>query len=230
MADDDQDVFDDEEVAEEVVTEPEKGEKEPEAKAEEPKEDAPTSEDYEKQIAGLKAGISDERRKRQEAQALNKKQEVKVKAPDPVTDPDAFHAYNDDKLNARDQKLKIEMSQSWARKAHDDYDEVEKVFISLITDEDGKITDQTLVDKFNAAELPADFAYDHVKNKQLLDYRGSDDYETSIRQDERKKILEEARSKGVSAADLPDLTNVAASASNTTALDEESSDRIDAFD
>lgn len=239
MATDDQDVFDDDEETTEETDKVEaksensetESKEEDKTETEETKEETQSSEKLLKQVAGLKAGIADERRKRQEAQAQVKKQDaVKVEVPDPVADPDAFNEFQDNRLNARDLKLKIEMSQSWARKAHEDYNDVEKVFIGLITDDDGNITDQTLVDKFNAAELPADFAYDHVKSMQLSTYRGSDDYETSIRADERKKILEEAREQGVNAADLPDLTNAAASASNSKDIEQTDPDRIDAFD
>lgn len=240
MALENQDVFDDEEESvettkvetekEETETESEKGKTEPEAKAEETKEDevVPPSKDTDKEIAGLKAAAAAERRKRQDVEAkLKKQEEVKVEIPDPVTDPEGYNAYQDNKGNARDLKLKITMSQAMSRKAHEDYEEIEEVFKTYIFDDDGNISDQSLVNRFHAADMPADFAYDFVKSKQLSDYRGSDEYETSIREDERKKLIEEIK---LDPARLPDLTNASASSSNTEDLKPEDPGKVAGFD
>ena len=233
MADENQDVFDDEEETvetekEETETKSEKGETEVEAKAETEKEESPSSKDTDKEIAGLKAAAAAERRKRQDVEAkLRKQEEVKVEIPDPVTDPEGYNAYQETKGNARDLKLKITMSQAMSRKAHEDYEEIEEVFKTYIFDDDGKVSDQSLVNQFHAADMPADFAYEFVKSRQLSDYRGSDEYETSIREDERKKLIDEMK---LDPARLPDLTNASASSSNTDDLEKGPSDRIDVFD
>lgn len=233
MVDEDTDVFDD--VEEEVETEVEaETETETDVKDEskdKPKEDASTSEDESNDVAGLRKAIVKERERRQKAEAKLKQQErVPVKVPDPVTDPDGYTNYVLGEGDVKTLRVKIELSQEMMRDLHEDYDDAEKVFISLISDEDGNITDRKLLDEFNASKSPAKFAYNKVKEHQKILERTSDDYETKIRNDERKKLLAQLEAEGLDATDLPDFTNAAASISNTDPLDKETGDRIDAFD
>jgi len=231
MTDEDTDVFDDVEEDVEVETETETETDVKDESKDKPKEEASTSEDESNDVVGLRKAVQRERERRQKAEAQLKKQEAPPKkVPDPVTDPHAFTNHVSSETDIKILRLKIEQSQEMMRDLHDDYDESEKVFISLISDEDGNITDRKLLDQFNASVSPAKFAYNKVKEHKKFLERTSDDYEKKIRDDERKRLLAELESKGLDATDLPDFTNAAASGSNTDPLDKDTGDRIDAFD
>lgn len=218
MTDDfDADVFNDDsaEVAEdktEVSAEPEKVEK---------VEESTASEDKDKIIEGLHKARDAERHKRQEAEKKLIKQEAEPeKIPDPVTDPDAYTDYVLGKGDANLLKLKIEQSQELMKESKEDYEETEKVFISLITDDDGAVTDPQLLAKFNKSLNPAKFAYNHAKKHLDFLDKTSDDYETKLRESIAAELLADYKEKGLGALDLPNLTNAAASDSNTEQLEE----------
>jgi hypothetical protein len=235
MANEDTDVFDEvEEETEQEETETETDvneETETKVVEKESTEDASTSENESSKIAGLTKALQAERTKRQAAEAKVKQQETKPEVvPDPVTDPDGYNKYVMGKSDANSLKTKIELTQEIMRDSHEDYDEAEKTFISLIADEYGSITDQKLVDQFNASPNPAKFAYNHVKAHQKNLERNSDDYESKIRAEERTKLINEMKDSGLSATDLPDFTNATASGSNTESEEKEAGDVIDVFD
>ena len=192
-------------------------------------EEASTSKNESNETAGLRKALQAERKKRQDAEA-KVEQQVKEVIPDPVTNPDGYNKYILGKSDANSLKNKIELSQDLMRDAHEDYEDSEKIFVGLIADADGNITDQKLVDQFNASPNPAKFAYNHAKEHEKVLERTSDDYEDKVRADERKKLLAELESSGISATDLPNFTNATASGPNAESKDKDSGDRVDAFD
>jgi len=249
MALNDTDVFDEveEETKEEVKetetkeeTKTEKVETETEEtkeKSEETKEtteETTTSEDTSTEEAGRLAALKDERRKRQGAEAelvteRHRREEAESKLknrdiPNKDEDPEGYNTY----LEGQGLRGRLEVGQEMMRDLHEDYEDTEKVFVSLIADDKGKITDDSLYNKYANARNPAKFAYDHAKKHLDLEKKSSDTYESDIRSNEREKLLAELKEKGLDG--LPDLTNAAASESNTQDKEDEPGDRIDAFD
>lgn len=218
------DVFDDS--TDDVSTD--KGAEEVEAKAETTEEAEETKTEVEEtkaeespssnKEAGQQAALVAERRLRQEAQReLKELKAEKEVIPDPVTDPDGNAKFFMDRQDRLALESKIRMSQVLMRKHHDDYDETEKIFMSLIgsEDDDGLFTvsDETLLKKMHAADSPGDFAYSHAKKHLDFVDRSADDYESNLEKKIEARVRKEYEDKGVTG--LPDLTNAAASASNT---------------
>lgn len=229
---DEQDVFDEEtEVDEgteqetETTKESEKGvEAEEESKDEsESQEEPPASESKSVPMSALIA----ERRRRQEAEEELQKSRSS-KAPDPVTDPEGYEQHQ----AAEKIRDRIELTQDLARDAYEDYEEMEKVFMDMVstkTDDGIKVTDETLYRKFISSANPAKFAYQQAKEYQGYLEKTSDDYEKKVEQKVLKR-LKEAGALSVDAADLPDLTNAADVLSNNSLEETRDPDRIDVFD
>lgn len=183
------------------------------AKAEEGTEEAEApAADSEK--AGLLATIKAERGRRQEAE--RKLQEREVKAPDPAIDPEGYDEFNAARSKQLALDAKIELSQDLMRDSHEDYDAMESTFMSLISEDDGEgnlvITDPKLHKQFLSSANPAKFAYQQAQKHLQFEEVTSGDYEKSLRERIKKELLEDLDS---GAPELPDLTNAAASASNT---------------
>jgi len=251
MADNDTDVFDEveEETKEEVKetetkeeTKTEKVETETEEtkeKSEETKEtteETTASEDTSTEEAGRLAALKDERRKRQGAEAdndelrkqLQRIQESQQERPDAATDPDGFELYQDNKLFS----AKLEMSEDMiGEEDRSQYREDKAVFTKLVSEVvDGKSIqkDETLYKNFRKSGNPAQFIRNTVtKHNKALEV-SADDYETKQEEKYRAKFIAEQKEKGLDT--LPDLTNAAASESNTQDKEDEPGDRIDAFD
>lgn len=217
------DVFDEpEEKSEEVVEE--KGEEvsEPvEATGDgevtaEPEKDAqvepPSTEDEE---VGLKAAIVAERRKRQEAE--RKVRELQEKdAPDPEEDPEGFAAH----VKTAAWQEKVDNSRELMMDVHDDYEEMEAVFMQMVRDESGEVIDPARVAKMNSARNPAKFAYDEAKAYlEAEQYRDPEKRAALISQEVEKaleaKLKEIQKPKEVDVTQLPNLTGATSAGSNT---------------
>lgn len=214
MADDD-DLFDDDFV--EVETEDEvKVDTETKTETDDkPKEDASTSEDDPNEVAGLKKALKAERLKRQEAEG--KAAERKTVIPDSVTDPDAYNEYIANQIFAG----KLDATEDAMEDAHDDYSEMKTVFTDLVSEiVDGVAVqkDPQLYARFKASKNPAKFIYETASNHLKVQERSAPEYEEKLKARLAKELREEYEKKGLSALDLPDLTNAQASGSNTDEL------------
>lgn len=175
-----------------------------------------TTDPKDNEIAGLKAGIKAERQKKQEYKAELDKQKEAFVPPDPITDPEGYETYKAHGLSQQLFAERINYTSDTMRVVHDDFDEVWDSWNGLIAEDvDGVLTskDDALYAKFSSSKNPAKFAYDHVKEQQKMQEVSADDYD----ENQRKKYFaefEEARKQN-SVEGLPDLTNAAASASNT---------------
>ena len=237
------DVFNeaDEEISEETTQEAEtvveETEEEAEAKAEDESketEEEPTSSPKD-EVSGLKQALAAERQKRQEAQAQLKKQETPPEQiPDPVTDPQGYAEYQEQKGSARSLQDRIELTQDLMRDMHEDYDKYQAVFMGLVSSEndDGslRITDPALLAKFNASPNPAKFAYNHAKKHEEIETLSSPDYKENLRKELEAEVLAKLKAKGLDVASLPNLTNAPASSKNDVIVDEKAKDVIDVFD
>ena len=243
--DQDIDVFNDNEVedtevvdeAETVVEETEGTEVEAKAETEETEEteEESTSSADKDEVSGLKKALAAERQKRQDAQALLRKQESTPKsAPDPVTDPEGYAAYHEQSTDKKVLNDRIVLTQDLMRDLHDDFDKYQGIFMNLVSKEndDGSlsITDPALLAKFNASANPAKFAYNHAKKHEELETLSSPDYKENLRKSIEAEVLQKLKAKGLAVADLPNLTNAAASNKNDVIVDDKSKDVIDVFD
>jgi len=254
MAEFDTDVFDDveEETKEEVKeakaeetdtkeeTDAEKGATEDKSETEDgeeksEEEESPSSKDTSDEEAGRLATTIAERKRRQEAVAENKElkkqlqriQESQQEVPDAATDPDGYALYHDNKTFARI----LENAEEIFEETQEGYPEAKAVFTNLVSEVvDGKTIqkDETLYRQFRDARNPAKFIFDYVKKHNKVLEVSEDDYEAKQEAKYRAKFEAELKGKGVEG--LPDLTNAAASESNTQDKEDDPGDRIDAYD
>jgi len=237
MAEEKDDVFN--EVETEVETEKgaeEEAKEEPEAKAEEEskeetKEESPASENVSKSEAGLVATAQAERLRRQDAEAerdeLKKQLEGQKKEPevipDAATDPDGHNRFLDNKFFAQ----KLEMSEEMLGDSQSDYGELKVAFTNLVSEiVDGVATvkDQALYKNFRQARSPAKFLVDHMGSQSKLTEVSDPGYESKQEEKYRKKFIAEAKEKGLTAMELPDLTTEAAAGSNTVSVEYDGKD------
>jgi hypothetical protein len=210
------DIFNDDKGDEELetVTQPESEKGVTEAKAEEPEPEkgeeveTPATKD-----SGLQAALIAERKKRQEAEKRLKEIESKP-LPDPITDPEGYAEGLKGQVNQDSMTTRIALSRDLMIDTKPDYLEKESVFMGLITDKDGNITDTTLHQKFLAAPNPARFAYNHAIEHQEVQKLKDPAYIEQIKREAYEAGLKDAK-KPKSARELPDLTNATASGKNS---------------
>lgn len=158
----------------------------PTAKSKETKPDDPET--------GLKAGITAERKKRQEAErrAAEYHQQLEAlrtptKTPDVLEDPDGYRKHIESGVQAQLENQRVDMSAEMARAAHTDFDEVLAEWAPLMQ-ENPALYQQAL-----KAKLPAEWAYQYVKRERFLKEVG--DNPDSWRTSQREAIEKELREK-----------------------------------
>lgn len=118
-------------------------------------------------VKGLQAGIADERRKRQEAEARLQQLENHFRSqqqtPEQETtfwdDPDrALNGYAQ-QLQANTRKMMTDMSEELMRTTHDDYDETIGKFREMVGE------NPVLIQQMHQSANPAKFAYDAAKQR-----------------------------------------------------------------
>lgn len=212
------DVFNEskEKVEESAEVEDEKGEEAEEQPAEQ-KVEPPSTEE-----TGLKAALAAERRRRQEAEGkLREKEAGKAKVPDPIEDPEGYANHLQVENGRNEFKTKIALSRDLMIDTREDFIEKEKVFMGLVADEEGNITDESLFRKFQNAPNPARFAYNHAKEHLEVQELRSPEYREKLKAEIRAELEAELKGKKPkSAVDVPDLTKATAAASNSTPVEE----------
>ena len=176
-----------------------------------------------------KSAVLDERRKRQEYEKRVKELEAKIlesnseqkqveeskKAPDPIDDPEAFAAHQDDRMFA----LALKFDQRHMQEKHKDYEDTVEHFKKMAG------SNAALIETFKKQEFPATYAYNTAK-ADLNAIKFSDpNYESNLREQIKQELLAELKkesvetvktsSSKVDASSLPKLNNVAAATSNT---------------
>lgn len=194
-----------------------------EAKAETKTEGAETPAAKEESVP-IKA-LTEERRKRQEAEKRAQELEAKFKAapqeqkvPDPIEDPQGYTQYMEDKSNLDALRVKVNLSRDLMLDLKEDYSEKEQVFVELAK------ANPFLIQQMNASPNPAKFAYqsavEHLEVQKYKDPKFKDELKEQI----RKELLEEMKQeKGEkqekpgkkSALDVPDLTKATAAGKNS---------------
>jgi len=196
--------------------EPETVETKAEAEEEPEKEAEPPAAEH-GQIAALLA----ERDKRQKAEKRLAELEAKIEPEqriDPIEDPEAYADKLETDRASDSLRTKITLSQSMMTELDPDYLRLEGIFKGLIADDEGNVTDEGLVRQFQQADNPAKFARDHAKQHEeieaMKDPKYQENLEAKIRAEVLAEIAEKAK-KGVSAVDVPDLTNATSVGSNS---------------
>ena len=160
-----------------------------EAKTEQEKDDVPpTSKSADVPLAAL----LDEREKRQEAQRSNAALQERLNSQDKTpTDPfedfeGAFNERADGLMNAVNSRF-IDLTTDLARSRHDDYEEMENVFL-----EEAKVN-PGLLGQMQASSNPAEFAYNHAKSKHELEEAGDlNALKAKIRAEVESELLDES--------------------------------------
>lgn len=130
------------------------------------------------------AAVLDERRKRQRVEArldeLERKQSEE-KRPDPIEDPDGAAKFDRENTDQQIRNLRVELSQQMMRQAHDDYDQMEAVFVDAVA------KNPALIGEFNSSPNPAEYAYSQGKRLSQVNVMG-DDPAAYIKQEIEKGI------------------------------------------
>jgi hypothetical protein len=109
------------------------------------------------------AQANDERRKRQALeQELARYRAQQQKAPDVATDPQGFQQHINETLQTQTINMRVDLSAAMARKQYQDYEAVMAEWPALI--EQNPYLYQQAIQQ----ELPADWAYNYVKQQKLL--------------------------------------------------------------
>lgn len=200
-----------------------KAEAKAEAKTEEPAKTAAETPAAKEESVPIKA-LTEERRKRQEAEKRAQELEDKFKAtaqdtkvPDPIEDPQGYAQYMEDKSNLDALRVKVNLSRDLMLDLKEDYAEKEQVFVELAK------ANPFLVQQMNASPNPAKFAYrtatEHLEVKKYKDPKFQEQLRAELKEQIRKELLEELKQEGKpgkkSALDVPDLTKATAAGKNS---------------
>lgn len=200
-----------------------------EAKAEEEKTDADKAKETtvaetpaaKEESVPVKA-LTEERRKRQEAEARTKELEAQLskqspepeKVPDPIDDPQGYAKFMEDKANQDALRTKVSLSRDIMLDLKEDYEEKEKVFMDLVK------TNPYLVQQMNASSNPAKFAYntaaEHLETQKVRDPKYLEEMKAKWKEEFLAELKQqEGKPDKKSALDVPDLTKATAAGKNS---------------
>lgn len=176
------------------------------------------------------AALLDERRKAQLLKEENEKlksqfqQEEDETAPDPLDDPEGYKQYLKNQANRELYQERAEESRSRMLESHSDYEEMEKIFMFLASQ------DSALVTQMNKHPDPAKFAYDKA-SEYKAEQRES--IKNEFRESLKAEILaelkagaqppeeSEADKRKRSAVSVPNLTKATATDTNSTTIEKD---------
>lgn len=183
--------------------------KEDPASAKGEKDEPPASKEASKEEVGFKQALYDERHKRQsletELDQLRQSQQKQVQPepdppqiPDPTFEPDAYQAFQDQKFTDFEKRLvdkaasdrlddKIFNSRKYMLKNHDDYQEMEDLFVEAAKQ------NPALGQAMKVSEDPAQYAYDSAMQMKVFQEVGSD--ADAYREKIRGELAEEVEAK-----------------------------------
>lgn len=129
------------------------------------------------------AQANDERRKRQALeQELARLRAPQKQAPDVATDPQGFQQHINETLQTQTINMRVDISAAMARKQYQDYEAVMAEWPALIE------ANPALYQQAVQQELPADWAYNYVKQQLVLKEIGDP---TAWRESEKARIRAE---------------------------------------
>lgn len=137
----------------------------------------------------------DERQKRQQLQQeldyIKQQFEQKQEDPDYYEDPDTILQNHKEAISQEVFNSKVEMSQEMMRQVHQDYDEVEALFVSEAE------KNPVLAIQLRQSPIPAKFAYEHGKKLKFMNDIGDPDaYRQKIEQEAIEKYKAELARSG----------------------------------
>ena len=136
-----------------------------------------------KESGGLKAALSAERKKRQEAASKEPEQDF-------FDDPNKYLAESETRFDAKLANVRIEMSEQFARQKYEDFGDKMELFGRLAEE------DPTLVAKMRGHQNPAEYAYVEAdKHHKLSEFGDMKSYEDKIRGEERLKFEAEINTR-----------------------------------
>lgn len=218
----DQKIIDD---SQEPATELETPVSEPEAEtgvSEETQKAAPPAETVKPEEQGFKQAMLDERGKRQDLQRqidAMQAQQNQTEKPDAFVNPDEAIDYGNNEIRSEFEGRLLNMSEAQARLRHDDFDEMNDIFMNELAVQNPMLGQQAL----KAAD-PFEFVYQQAKNHKELDGINTlDDYKAKIETDMRAKLEAEYADKAksdtnnaINAALPPSLSTATATGGNQT--------------
>lgn len=190
-----------------TTTEPEVQEEvkaEPEVKAEEPTGETETSPpeveaktDEPDPVEGLKAGITAERHKRQEAEQqleqykayLAQQQQGQQEKPDFWENPEKVLGSYAQNLQQQMQQMQTNLSVEMMKTVHQDYDDMESKFVEMAK------ANPALIAQMNQSGNPAKFAYDTAKAKTEVEQMSDPNYRDKLKAELRAEIEAENKEK-----------------------------------
>ena len=176
------------------VQEPEQVEAVAEAEPEPTGEEETSTPEVEAQpdpVAGLKAGITAERHKRQEAELRAKRLEQQVSQqqakPDFWENPEGVLNGIAQGFQSQIQQVQTNMSVELMRTTHEDYDSMEASFIDMAQN------NPALIQQMNQSGNPAKFAYDYAKAQHEINEMRDPSYKDKLRAEIRAELEAEHR-------------------------------------
>lgn len=152
------------------------------------------------EVAGLKAALAAERKKRQE---LEEKGKETPKLPDPVDDPEGYSAAVNDAVQREMLNARITLSRDLMMDSTPDFTEHEKVFVEMAQ------ANPSLVAQMHASPNPAKFAYqtakDHIEVQKLRD----PNHLQKLIEEKAKELIASQSLGKKTALDVPDLKSAA---------------------
>lgn len=188
-----------------------------EAKAEteaEPVAETPTAEQG--QLAALLAERDKRQKLETELNDLKSKIEPEV-IPDPIEDPTGYAEFVRNQSVQSELQTRVNLSRDVMLEVDPDFARLEGVFMGMIMDNEGKVTDQSLLNQFQSAPNPAKFARDKAKEHEQIEAFKDPKYQENLEAEVRAKVLAEIAEAGktTTATEVPDLTQSAAGSNMT---------------
>ncbi len=160
---------------------------------------------------GRLAATLAERDKRQKAEAEATALRERLAQYEDVEEPNQRPSVEQEML-----QNKIELSRDVMSELDDKFESVyEPHFMKMVMDDEGNVQDERLLAQFQESRNPAKFARDTAKKDLQVREVTDPKYEENLRAQLRADILKEIQEAGVSAVDVPDMTNTADSGSNS---------------
>ncbi len=183
----------------------------PEAKVETPAptagQKAPEPPEEPAEVRGLKSALMAEKQKRKEYERKSREVEAKLAElqrtppPDPQQNPEGYAEHYQNMLVDE----KVNLSADYAREKHEDYDEVMKGWIPLVTSSPA-LYQQAITQKF-----PAEWAYQYMKRSAQMESIGDPDAWMKAKETEIEERLKAKYAK----PDIPQPSLANASSAGT---------------
>jgi hypothetical protein len=174
-----------------------------------------------KEVNALKAELA---RIREKNRQLKEDKEPEPEPPNIWEDPDGRLKHIEDKFDSKLETTRLSMSEMYARKTYQDYDQKLDVFMQMVE------KNPALAVEMRSSQDPASFAYETANRQMTLDRVGNlDELEKKIKEEALKEAEAKAKAKyeELLGRELPDsLSDAKAAGDNSLVIDESLDDVI----